>query len=242
MPVDNKASKESVPTKPTSRHRLPTAAFNEPLYDFDFSRKEFHERIRKLLLKKQQYRAPVFDPNLAHACASLKKGAARQKEEKLVTDVCNTDDFQVVPEKTGIPYEFRVPEYSNALRCSGDGIHVIPRPKATRSLLVVCPRVPPILRYLGTDQAALYMWCQSDGVSQFIELRQGELIPGLYTRVEVPEGVELKFTYCVRLNDGQIVATDTVVQLAQNRSREASREVYYVMPKLGQWDTTSCLN
>ena len=59
---------------------------------------------------------------------------------------------------------------------------------------------------------------------------------------QVPEGVELKFTYCVRLNDGQIVATDTVVQLAQNPSREASREVYYVMPKLGQWDTTSCLN
>ena len=47
------------------------------------------------------------------------------------------------------------------------------------------PRVPPILRYLGTDQAALYMWCQSDGVSQFIELRRGSSFPGLYTRVEV---------------------------------------------------------
>ena len=64
---------------------------------------------------------------------------------------------------------------------------------ATRSLLIVCPRVPPIMRYLGTDQATLNLSCQTGCLTQFTELRQGELIPGLYARVEVRSRNELPF-------------------------------------------------
>ncbi|KAI0217022.1 hypothetical protein LSAT2_031074 [Lamellibrachia satsuma] len=232
--VGKHSSKESVPSRPVSRLCRQTAAFKliESARDNYFYTKEFQEKVRKLLLKKQPYKAPVFDPKLARAYALLKKeDAARHLQEKAVV-ASNTDSFQVLPEKTGIPYEFRIPEFYNRLSCSGDGTDIPAPAKATRSLLVVCPRVPPILRYLGTDQASLNMWCQTDGLSQFIELRQGELIPGLYARVDVPVGVELKFTYCVRLNDGQVVATDSAVQLAHKRYLEADREVYYVMPKL----------
>ncbi|KAK2185290.1 hypothetical protein NP493_241g06039 [Ridgeia piscesae] len=235
MSVDKNAMKESGP-RPDSTHRLPTAAFSERLCDADISKKEFNENVRNLLLHKQLYTPPVFDPKLAHAYAlSTKVDTVYHHQDKPSGDACNTDSFQVLPENTGIPYEFRIPEFYNRISCSGEGIDVTASPKATRSLLIVCPRVPPIMRYLGTDQATLNLSCQTGCLTQFTELRQGELIPGLYARVEVPVGVELKLKYCVQLSDGQVVATETDFQIVQNRGLDADREVYYITPKLGQW-------
>lgn len=60
--VGKHSSKESVPSRPVSRLCRQTAAFKliESARDNYFYTKEFQEKVRKLLLKKQPYKAPVF--------------------------------------------------------------------------------------------------------------------------------------------------------------------------------------
>ncbi|KAI0242084.1 hypothetical protein LSAT2_014882 [Lamellibrachia satsuma] len=108
----------------------------------------------------------------------------------------------------------------------------------TRLVSIICPHHPSLLAQLGpgvnlslcnitADQAPL------PRCPKYIPLVQGEYIPGLYTHVEVPVGVDLRFHYCIRRDsDGEILAIDSLAAAGRTHHVVPDREVYYNRPHL----------
>ncbi|KAI0232434.1 hypothetical protein LSAT2_017257 [Lamellibrachia satsuma] len=180
------------------------------------------EKVQEAL-RRRSYQPPYFNPTMVHV-----------EEVKPQQDKPQID--------RGIPFEQRVPGYQQ-FSTNKNELHKESQPqpddsasnKATRSLLIVCPRLPLIvdmLQHLDPSQATLSIYYDNINKERtYADLCEGDFLPGLYTTMEVPVDAPFAFNYCVRrLQSGQILATD-VIKHGQ-RHVAVNRDVYYVIPKL----------